>query len=45
MVANGQRDIFEEILREKSVAFILVHNHPSEDVVPSDADIKMSKTH
>ncbi|MBU2561063.1 MAG: DNA repair protein RadC [Nanoarchaeota archaeon] len=43
MIPVKQQDILEATVREKSAAFILIHNHPSKDVVPSGADIRMSR--
>lgn len=36
------REILREALREDAVYFILLHNHPSGDPTPSDADIKVT---
>lgn len=35
--------IFEKALKEKATALILVHNHPSGNKQPSDADISLTK--
>lgn len=32
------RDVLRPVLIERAAAFILVHNHPSGDATPSDAD-------
>jgi DNA repair protein RadC len=36
------RDILRPALRDGASAIILVHNHPSGDPTPSDADINMT---
>ena len=38
------RQVLETALRRKASAMILVHNHPSGHVKPSDADIRLTKT-
>ena len=38
------RQVLENALRQKASAMILVHNHPSGHVKPSDADIRLTKT-
>jgi DNA repair protein RadC len=38
------RKVLENALKRKASAVILVHNHPSGHVKPSDADIKLTKT-
>lgn len=38
------RQILENALRKKASAIILVHNHPSGNVRPSDADIRITNT-
>jgi len=38
------RKILENALKKKASAVILVHNHPSGHVKPSDADIRLTKT-
>jgi len=38
------RDIFREALRFGAVSIILLHNHPSGDPTPSQADIQTTKT-
>jgi len=38
------RQVLENALREKASAIILVHNHPSGHVRPSEADIRITKT-
>jgi DNA repair protein RadC len=38
------RQILENALRKKASAIILVHNHPSGSVRPSDADIRITNT-
>ncbi len=37
------RDIFREALKEGALGMILVHNHPSGDVNPSNSDILLTK--
>ncbi len=37
------RKVLEKALEHKASAIILVHNHPSGNVKPSDADIKLTK--
>ena len=38
------RKVLENSLRRKASAIILVHNHPSGNVKPSDADIRLTQT-
>ncbi len=38
------RKVLENALKRKASAVILVHNHPSGHIKPSDADIKLTKT-
>jgi DNA repair protein RadC len=38
------RKILEQALKKKASAIILVHNHPSGHVQPSDADIRLTRT-
>ena len=38
------RKVLENALKKKASAVILVHNHPSGHVKPSDADIRLTKT-
>ncbi|MDD5170374.1 MAG: DNA repair protein RadC [Syntrophales bacterium] len=38
------RQVLERALGQKASAIILVHNHPSGHVKPSDADIRLTKT-
>jgi DNA repair protein RadC len=38
------RKVLENALKQKASAVILVHNHPSGNVKPSDADIRLTKT-
>ena len=38
------RKVLENALKQKASAVILVHNHPSGQVKPSDADIRLTKT-
>ncbi len=36
------REVFEPAVRQLAAAIILVHNHPSGDLEPSDADIRLT---
>ena len=36
------RDLFRECIKDNAYAFIMAHNHPSLDVRPSEADIKLT---
>jgi DNA repair protein RadC len=38
------RKVLENALKQKASAIILVHNHPSGHVRPSDADVRLTKT-
>lgn len=38
------RKVLENALKQKASAIIMVHNHPSGHVKPSDADIRLTKT-
>lgn len=38
------RKVLENALKQKASAVILVHNHPSGNVRPSDADIRLTRT-
>jgi len=38
------RKVIEHALKRKAAAVILVHNHPSGHVVPSEADIRLTRT-
>jgi len=35
------REVFADVIVDRAAAVILVHNHPSGDLQPSDADLKM----
>jgi DNA repair protein RadC len=37
------REVFKEAIKESANSVIMVHNHPSGDPTPSDADIKITK--
>jgi DNA repair protein RadC len=37
------RDVFKSAILANAVAIIVCHNHPSGELVPSDADIKITK--
>jgi len=37
------RDVFKSAILANAVAIIVCHNHPSGDLVPSDADIELTK--
>ncbi len=41
--AVSARDVFIEALRLRAVCMIIVHNHPSGDPTPSEADISFTK--
>jgi DNA repair protein RadC len=38
------RKVIEKALKKKASALILVHNHPSGHIKPSDADIRLTRT-
>jgi DNA repair protein RadC len=38
------RKVLENSLKRKASAIILVHNHPSGHVKPSDADVRLTQT-
>lgn len=38
------REVFNAAIRESAAAVIIVHNHPSGDPKPSDADIEVTRT-
>jgi DNA repair protein RadC len=37
------REVIQKALAHKAYAFILVHNHPSGDPMPSDADRRLTR--
>lgn len=37
------RDIFRYLIAQNATAYILVHNHPSQDAYPSPQDLKITK--
>ena len=37
------RDVFIEVLKAEAVGFVVLHNHPSGDPVPSDYDTEITK--
>jgi DNA repair protein RadC len=37
------RDIFRPVIGQSAYAFVLVHNHPSGDPAPSEADIRLTR--
>src|SRR5580700_3447739 len=37
------RDIFRPVIGQSAYAFVLVHNHPSGDAWPSEADIRLTR--
>ena len=41
--SNRPREVFREAIAERAAALILVHNHPSGDPTPSEADIKVTR--
>jgi DNA repair protein RadC len=42
VVFANPRDVFRRLLRDGAESFILVHNHPSGDATPSDADAHLT---
>ena len=42
MSLASPREIFMEALRQQAVSIILVHNHPSGDPSPSQADVELT---
>lgn len=38
------RDVFIEVLKYQAVSFVLLHNHPSGDPIPSASDVIITKT-
>lgn len=41
-VQVAQRDVFRELVRSNCAAFIIVHNHPSGECVPSPKDTSLT---
>jgi DNA repair protein RadC len=37
------RDIFRPVIGQSAYAFVLVHNHPSGDASPSEADMRLTR--
>ena len=37
------RDIFRPVIAQSAFAFVLVHNHPSGDSSPSEADLRLTR--
>jgi DNA repair protein RadC len=37
------RDIFRPVIGQSAYAFVLVHNHPSGNSAPSEADIRLTR--
>ena len=37
------RDIFRPVIGQSAYAFVLVHNHPSGEPAPSEADIRLTR--
>jgi DNA repair protein RadC len=37
------RDIFRPVIGQSAYAFVLVHNHPSGNPAPSEADIRLTR--
>ncbi|HKV41365.1 MAG TPA: JAB domain-containing protein [Blastocatellia bacterium] len=37
------RDVFADVIADRAAAVIFAHNHPSGDVQPSDADLKIQE--
>lgn len=40
----GIKEILNYAIKERASAFIIMHNHPSGEVIPSEADIKLTKS-
>lgn len=41
-VVVNQKEIFQLVLKSNACCFILAHNHPSGNLTPSEADIKLT---
>jgi DNA repair protein RadC len=37
------REIFKPVITHSAYSFVMVHNHPSGDATPSEADIRMTR--
>ena len=37
------REVFKNVIRNSGLSIVLVHNHPSGNISPSDADISMTE--
>jgi DNA repair protein RadC len=37
------RDVFRPVVSQSAYAFVLVHNHPSGDPAPSEADVRLTR--
>ncbi len=42
-VQIGIKEIFSEAIKQMASGIILVHNHPSGNMIPSESDIKFTK--
>ena len=42
-LSSYPRDIFRPVIGQSAYAFVLVHNHPSGDPAPSEADIRLTR--
>jgi DNA repair protein RadC len=42
-ITIAPRDVFKSAILANAVAIIVCHNHPSGDLIPSDADMELTK--
>jgi DNA repair protein RadC len=42
-ITIAPRDVFKSAILANAVAIIICHNHPSGDLIPSDADMELTK--
>jgi len=42
-ITIAPRDVFKSAILANAVAIIVCHNHPSGDLIPSDADMKLTR--
>lgn len=42
-VQASPREIFQRVLKANALGFMIIHNHPSGNVMPSEADINFSR--
>lgn len=42
-VQASPREIFQSVLRANALGFMIIHNHPSGNLMPSDSDIRFSQ--